>query len=94
MLGGIAVKDVPALMAHESNAEAVFEDGVIGTGLLNRFNMIIDFPGNKMYLAPSDHFAEPFEGVKRSNLYLVVLAAAGIGFILLFVGYRFFQKRG
>jgi hypothetical protein len=31
-------------------------DGVIGGGLLNRFNLIFDYAGNKLYLVPNSRF--------------------------------------
>jgi hypothetical protein len=55
------LKNVPTLLAVESNAEAEFEDGVIGIGLQSRFNFIIDYPNSKMYLKPNKYFADSFK---------------------------------
>lgn len=35
--------------------------GLVGNDLLRRFNLIINYPENKIHLAPNTHFNEPFD---------------------------------
>jgi hypothetical protein len=35
-------------------------DGILGIGLLRRFNTIFDYANKKLYLKPNSHFDEPF----------------------------------
>ncbi len=35
--------------------------GSLGAGILNRFDLIFDYPGEKMYFRKNEHFKRPFE---------------------------------
>jgi Aspartyl protease len=88
-IANFRIENTPALLAEESNAEAVFEDGVIGIGLQSRFNIIIDYPNSKMYLKPSKYFKDSFE--RNSNkTALIVWISLVSGFLLLIL---FIYKR-
>lgn len=78
------IKNVPTLLAEESNAEAKFEDGVIGIGLQSRFNFIIDYPSNKMYLKPSKYFTNSFEKKDRTQINIVIGISLCFGILLMF----------
>lgn len=87
-IAGIDLANVPVLFPDESNAEAIFEDGVIGIGLQKRFNLIIDYPQGNMYLKPNGYFGESFkkkEG-KSNDVFifcsLVFILAGGISLFL------------
>jgi Aspartyl protease len=67
-IAGFTFKNVPTLLATESNSEASIEDGVIGIVLQKRFNLIIDFPKNKMYLRPSKFFSDSFKKKENKSL--------------------------
>lgn len=71
---------VPTLLADESNAEAEFEDGVIGIGLQSRFNFIIDYPNSKMYLKPSKYFTDSFslKDSSTTNSMTILLIILGL----------------
>lgn len=86
-----AFRNVPTIFAQESNAEAAFEDGVIGIGLLKRFNFIIDFENNAMYLKPNRLFDESFKKKDEaiSTRFIVILAF----FIFSFLGIFLYYKR-
>ena len=88
------LKNVPTLLADESNAESEFEDGVIGIGLQSRFNFIIDYPNSKMYLQPSKYFTDSLkkEEYTMTNSILVLIGA--IGFLALgFLVYKMFKSK-
>jgi PDZ domain/Aspartyl protease len=51
-------------------------DGNLGIGLLDRFIVVFDYPGNAIYLKPGYHFNEPFEHDMSGLEYY----AAGDGF--------------
>jgi hypothetical protein len=81
-IANFKLENVPTLLPNESNAEAEFEDGVIGIGLQSRFNFIIDYPNSKMYLKPSKHFASSFkERSNTSTLIIGILSGMGLIFI-------------
>ena len=65
-LGGHALKDVPATIAPPS-PKGVGADlaGVIGGGILGRFDVMVDLPGSWLMLTPNDHYAEPFAAIAR-----------------------------
>ncbi|HOY13313.1 MAG TPA: DUF4440 domain-containing protein [Saprospiraceae bacterium] len=81
------LENVPTLLANESNAESVFEDGVIGIGLQSRFNFIIDYPNSKMYIKPSKYFNDSFEKKDKiaTNLILGLSLALGLLLAVFFV---------
>lgn len=39
----------------------IHRDGNLGLGLLKRFTVIFDYPGNALYLKPNANFRDPFE---------------------------------
>ncbi|MBK9015077.1 MAG: aspartyl protease family protein [Saprospiraceae bacterium] len=47
-------------------------NGIIGNGVLSRFDVIIDYPGHKLYLQPNKNFKKEFKFDKSG---LVVIAA-------------------
>lgn len=64
--------NVPTLLADESNAESEFEDGVIGIGLQSRFNFIIDYPNNRMYLKPGKYFNDSFKAKVDKSMNRII----------------------
>jgi C-terminal processing protease CtpA/Prc len=51
-------------------------DGNLGIGLLKRFTVVFDYPGNAIYLKPGDNYKDPFEHDMSGLEYY----AAGDGF--------------
>ncbi|MCC6372949.1 MAG: retropepsin-like domain-containing protein [Bacteroidia bacterium] len=76
VISGYKIENVPVLLPEESNAEAQFEEGVIGIGLLSKFNLVIDFPKNTMYLKPNKYFSDSFKKKDDTNNYLTLLLSA------------------
>ncbi len=63
-LGGQRLRDVVATFpdsAFENPRGLDSRDGNLGSGILSRFNVTLDYAGAKMYLHPSRRFADPFE---------------------------------
>jgi hypothetical protein len=87
-IAGYKLVNVPTLLAEESYAESEFEDGVIGIGLQARFNFIIDFPNNQMYIKPSKYFDEPFS--KKDNF--VMYLAMGLSLLAGILGFYFYKR--
>jgi len=51
-LNGFPVSNVPAIMLNNKNPMG-FEINYLGNGLLKRFNMILDFKSDYLYLKPN-----------------------------------------
>ena len=64
-LGNYKLKDVitsfPDVEYLKKQVDVVPRDGSIGTGVLKRFIMIIDYAGGALYLKKSAGYSEPFE---------------------------------
>lgn len=88
-LANFKLENVPTLLANESNAEAEFEDGVIGIGLQSRFNFIIDYKHNKMYLKQSIYFTESFNTKNSATTLFFVIA---ILISVLIIGFFYFKS--
>jgi hypothetical protein len=85
-IANFKIENVPTLLANESNAEADFEDGVIGIGLQSRFNLILDYPNGVMYLKPNKYFNDSFK--RKSNkpgFMTTIFAASGILIAVFFI---------
>jgi hypothetical protein len=87
-IANFRIENTPTLLAEESNAEADFEDGVIGIGLQNRFNFIIDYPNSKMYLKPSKYFNDSFTSTNNRTISIIWVSGAILLLLLLIVIYK------
>lgn len=58
-LGDFTLEEVPALVLNTPNP-AGFKTHFIGNGLLKRFNLILDFQKDRIYLKPNDLWEEPY----------------------------------
>jgi hypothetical protein len=88
------LENSPIWLPEASNAEAAFEDGVVGIGLQKRFNLIIDYPNNKMYLKPSCFFDEPFFKKKEEPIRWILWAVlGGIIVLAILIWRRRFRKK-
>jgi hypothetical protein len=90
-IANFAFENVPALLADETNAEAAFEDGVIGIGLQKRFNMIIDYPNGIMYLKPNQYFKDTFKKKENEAGYSKIIGLS-IAFGLLIAGLLIYKR--
>ena len=69
LIGGHALKDVPATVAPPSLKGVRAElAGAIGGGILGRFDVTIDLPGSWLMLTPNEHFADPFGAEGESSV--------------------------
>jgi hypothetical protein len=63
----VAVYQDATVAGHESTLLA----GIVGTGVLRRFDVIFDYPHSKLWLKPNAEFSKPFFGL-ASGLQLEV----------------------
>lgn len=82
------LSDVPVLL-QGSNVNTSGNAGIIGNGVLKRFNVLIDYPDATIYLKPNSLFNTSFE--RNDNRILKLLCFAGV-FIILVIGLRYLQK--
>ena len=61
ILGSYELKNVLAAFApSEVRSKQKGADAVIANNLLRRFNLIYDYPRQKLYIKPNSHFTDPF----------------------------------
>lgn len=63
-IGKFRIKQVLASLPNDNNNQgnlSVMRDGNLGTGILKRFTVIIDYPDSAMYLKQASSFNDPFE---------------------------------
>lgn len=67
LFAGESLPLLPCQMDKDSSKSAYTEvfDGLIGYDILKRFNMIFDFPNDKLYIAPNFDFFSPFSFIKH-----------------------------
>lgn len=58
-LGNLCLKDVPVQLPTTENP-ARFKTHILGNEVLKKFNTILDFQENKVYLKPNSLWSEPF----------------------------------
>ncbi|WDF65886.1 hypothetical protein [Flavobacterium sp. KACC 22763] len=58
-LGNLCLNDVPVQLLATSNP-AQFKTHILGNEVLKRFNTILDFQENKVYLKPNSLWSEPY----------------------------------
>ncbi|MDH3891927.1 MAG: PDZ domain-containing protein [candidate division Zixibacteria bacterium] len=60
-IGGYKLPDLlVSFVSREHSDHAVYE-GMIGLGLLSRFNLVFDYHGQQLFIEPTERFASPFE---------------------------------
>jgi hypothetical protein len=62
-LGPYEFKHVPVFIYADSNNVLKYprQLGLIGSGILSRFNVILNFPENEIFLKPNQSFNDPFD---------------------------------
>jgi hypothetical protein len=60
-IGGYQVRDVLVSLLPEDHNTRVFSDVMLGLNLLSRFNVVYDYPRQRMFLEPNSRFELPFE---------------------------------
>lgn len=61
MIGPYALNNIKASFASaEVRSKQDNADAVLGSGFLNRFNLIFDYANKTLYLKPNTHFNDPF----------------------------------
>ncbi len=78
-IGKYDIKNLISSFPEDDSTETLIDtkrDGNLGIGLLKRFNVVFDYPGNAIYLKPGKNFKEPFEHDMSGLEYY----AAGEGF--------------
>ncbi|MHC1780789.1 MAG: aspartyl protease family protein [Bacteroidales bacterium] len=62
----------PLVSFNEKKLMPFEKEGNLGSGILNRFNIIFDYPNKKMYIKPNKTFKNPFEfnmaGIQYSKM--------------------------
>jgi hypothetical protein len=78
-IGKYDIKNLISSFPEDDSLKALLKtprDGNLGIGLLKRFVVVFDYPGNAIYLKPGSHFKDPFEHDMSGLEYY----AAGDGF--------------
>ena len=61
-LGGRLLSDIPTAFAPaEVRSRQEGADGILGNDCIRRFNVIFDYPHNRLYVKPSKYFSRAFE---------------------------------
>jgi hypothetical protein len=60
-IGGYRLDDVLATFAPAEHGGYEGVDVVVGMGIFSRFNIVFDYPGRRMFVAPNQRFEQPFE---------------------------------
>lgn len=62
-LGPYRFRNVPVYIFDDENnvTSYPYMGGLIGNDILRRFNVILNYPGNDVYLTPNSHYAESFD---------------------------------
>ncbi len=60
-IGGLKISDVLVAYIGEEHSSHAVSEAMIGLGLLSRFNIVYDYPHQRMFLEPNGSFSEPFE---------------------------------
>jgi hypothetical protein len=53
--------DNPIVSFNERKRAGFEKEGNLGSGIISRFHVIIDFPNRRMFLKPNKYFNKPFE---------------------------------
>jgi hypothetical protein len=61
--GPYKFKHVPVFVYTDSNNILGYPRrlGLVGSGILSRFNLILNFPANEIYIKPNKSFSDPFD---------------------------------
>jgi predicted metalloprotease with PDZ domain len=73
-LGPYRFRNVPVYIFDDENNVTSYPNmsGLIGNDILRRFNVIINYAKNDIYITPNSHFTEPFDySYAGVELYLV-----------------------
>ena len=62
-IGRFKFKSVPTYIYDDENnvTEYPYSGGLIGNDLLYRFNFILNYPADEIYILPNSHFLDPFD---------------------------------
>jgi hypothetical protein len=78
VVAGHTFENVPVTVGPISRTS--FGDGIVGVDLLKRFNLVIDFGRNRMWLTPNSNRDAPF---RRNRIGIVASEGAGRGTVRL-----------
>jgi len=78
-IGGYCKRNVIATFSASRGGVSRFHDAMIGMGLLERFNIIFDYPSRRLFIEPNKRFAEPFE----YDMSGLSLGTGGEGYLLI-----------
>lgn len=96
-LAGTRLSGVPILAALPGEGTSPRDGtglaaGVVGMPLLERFDLLVDYPGGRLWMRPNGKIDQPFEVRARKN-GLPLPAALALGCGLLGLGLRKFYRR-
>lgn len=66
-LGRYEINDFAVSYSIQGGETENDSDGIIGNEVLNHFNLVFDYPNNRLYFKPNQRFAEPIN-IDRSGL--------------------------
>lgn len=87
-LAGTRLSGVPILAALPGEGTSTPDGiglaaGVVGQPLLERFDLLVDYPHGRLWMRPNERAAEPFElAAKKGGLPLPAALALGLGLLL------------
>lgn len=88
LIGDYELADVPVHLELPS-AQAHLQWGIFGMDVLKRFNVIIDFKKDSIYLKPNSLFNEPYNKPFDNLLFIICVIASA----LLLIGFVVYQIR-
>lgn len=68
-VGGFVLNDVPVSYSIAGGESDKGSNGLLGNEVLSRFNLVFDYPNERMFVSPNQHFAKPISA-DRSGLLL------------------------
>ena len=79
-ISGYELSEMTISIAHDEDGVSSYENylGILGSDIISRFNMILDYSSSTLYLKPNKTFNKPFEfplsgiGLKKVNGNIII----------------------
>lgn len=67
-IGGFVLNDLPVSYSISGGESENSSNGLLGSEVLGRFNLVFDYPNEKMFVTPNQYFGEPINADKSGLL--------------------------